>query len=166
MTSMFESKRSVRRLVLNSIAVECMAQLLSMKFCMPRARPKLLSTWGERLLDISLSERMASSMTYIVLSIRARLSPPFSVESAESDILADESSGPRPSCSSREKSARDRSSVRSTAVMSRFSSSRRLWFMRSMYLIRTFAKSSPTEKQNEMIMPSQMNVCGGTSTLS
>ncbi len=57
------SNRSARRLVVKRMRTLCSAALREMKFWMPRASPKSLSTCGERLFEISRSERIASSMT-------------------------------------------------------------------------------------------------------
>ena len=70
---------------------------------MPRTNPKLLSTCGERLFEISRNERIASSITAEVEAINSRFSSlSIFFANTEIDILADESSGPIPSCNSRE----------------------------------------------------------------
>ena len=74
----------------------------------------------QSLLDISRMLRIASSMTYVVLAISSASSfEEQFLASSPSDMRADESSGPSPSCSSFEKRERVFSSVRSTAVRMR-----------------------------------------------
>ena len=66
MTSMFGSKRSVRRLVRKSMAMPRLAlieRVVLMKLPTALARPNVLSVWGLSLFDISRMLRMASSMT-------------------------------------------------------------------------------------------------------
>ena len=74
-------------------------------------------------------------------------------ESAESDIRADDSSGPSPSCSSFEKRDRAFSSVRSTAVRMRLLSSCRCRFRRSMYLNSLWAYMTPIDRHTEITIP-------------
>ena len=80
---------------------------------------------------------------------------------AESDILADESNGPRPSCSSFEKLARLFSSVRSTAVRMRLSVSWRWRFRRSIYTNSLWRNTMPTDMQNDTAMSNHTIVITG-----
>ena len=72
---------------------------------------------------------------------------------ADSDILADESSGPSPSCSSLEKRDRAFSSVRSTAVRMRRFIVCRWRLRRSMYLNSLWAYITPIDRHAETTMP-------------
>ena len=94
-----------------------MEMVLFTKLLTARDRPNELSVCGLSLLDISRMLRIASSMTYVVLAISSASSfEEQFLASSPSDMRADESSGPRPSCSSLEKLSRSVSSVRSTVV--------------------------------------------------
>ena len=73
--------------------------------------------------------------------------------SAESDILAAESSGPSPSCSSFEKRERAFSSVRSTAVRMRLLSNCRWRLSLPMYLKSLWAYITPIDRQIEITIP-------------
>ena len=74
-------------------------------------------------------------------------------ESTESDIRADDSSGPSPSCSSFEKRDRAFSSVRSTAVRMRLLSNCRWRLSLPMYLKSLWAYITPIDRQIEITIP-------------